>query len=154
MDQQSYLAAVERLFEKSEYITIKKLPVKLLTAPRVDARVPGRLFCFIVRDAAPDMALCTALARYALSLSFYDDAERRRKDAVLVLFPVSSLDEGAKALLSQRCKKIGSAACLPAVFDLSQNTLHCARKFPPFGGGEFQSLCTFAHKFLQPEKEE
>lgn len=154
MDGQAYLDAIEQQFEKSEYITLKKLTVKLLTAPRSPAAAQGRLYCFVVRDCAPSDTLCTELVRYALSLSFYEDTARRDKDRVLVLFLVPALCDSARALLARRCRKIGSALCLPAVFDLSQKRLYCAAKRPIFGSRDFETLRAFAEKYLQPSTEE
>jgi len=149
MEHQTYCTLLERHFQKSEYISVGAVSVKMLTAPTGPIAKDYKLFCFVVNSQEPSQELCTKLVKYALSVTFYDDPSKHGKVAVIPLFVSQSISDNCSAFIRKKAQKINGVAVLPAAFDLSGNQLLCCEKFPALAGGAFRKISDFAKKLLR-----
>ena len=150
MDHQSYCAKIETHFQKSEYISIAHHSFKMLTAPKSHLPKDLRVFCFIVHDREAEAELCQKLAKYAMSVAFYDDSAKKGKLSVIPLFISEKLSDKTLKLIKGRALKTEGALIVPAAFDLSQHKLFCCESFPIIGASSFKETAAFAKKVLHP----
>ena len=133
MEQYSYLSALERQFQKSEYISIAKKSYRMFTAP---ARTLGeiRLFCFDLKSERQSDELLKKLAAYAQSVAFYDGV-KKEKVYVIALF------NGAE--LKLKAVRADGALVLPCAFDLQSAKLIISESLPLLRREEFKKIYSF-----------
>jgi len=146
MEYQSYLASIERHFQKSEYISIAKTGAKMFWEP-IKMRGGKKLFCFVCVGAKISGDLMKKLAKYAESINFYDSKKKNEKLSVITLFVSKSLPDKVPSIC-EKGVRAGSVNIFPAAFSLETQSLYLANKFPLFFSGEFNEISDFAKKNL------
>lgn len=152
MDIQAYSAAVERQFQKSEYISIKHTSVKMFTSPKFFKGENCRLFAFVVNGTAPSADLTQKLCDYALSVAFYDDPQKKSKIIVLPLFICEEFSGDALALVNTKAKKIGGAFCLTSIFNAQSSQLKI-QKLPIMSSSFIKEISLFVKKTFELKNE-
>ncbi len=139
MEKQSYLSALERQFQKSEYISIAKNSYRMFTAP---SRKVGdaRLFCFVLKSEKQSDELLKKLAAYAQSVAFYDGV-KKEKVYVVALFE----DSGLKL----KPVRADGALVLPCAYDNDAGKLLLGENFPLLRREEFKKLYNFTKNILR-----
>ncbi len=139
MENQSYLSALERQFQKSEYISIAKKSYRMFTAP---SRPLGdvRLFCFVLKGEKQSDELLKKLAAYAQSVAFYDGVKKERV-YVIALFEGSDL--------KLKPVRADGALVLPCAFDSEDGKLLISETFPLLRREEFKKLYSFSKNIFK-----
>ena len=146
MDYKAYSAEIESRFQRSEYITISHLSVKMLTLPRVQLDNDCQVFCFLIHGAAPCPELCERFAKYAMSIAFYSGKDAKGDIISIPLFICDNASENDIQSISKCSKKTGGAFSFPLIFNLSENKLIHCKKRPISKAKLFSALCDFANK--------
>jgi hypothetical protein len=139
MEKQSYLSALERQFQKSEYISIAKKSYRMFTAPSRPLS-DVRLFCFVLKSEVQSDGLLKKLAAYAQSVAFYDGVKKERV-YVIALFEGSDL--------KLKPVRADGALVLPCAYDLEKEKLLLVESFPLLRRDEFKKLYNFTKNILR-----
>ena len=150
MQYQGYCLEIEKHFSKSEYITISQLSVKMLTRPHSCPMQNTELYCFVINDTEPSAELCEKLAKYALSVNFYDDPHCRKKTVIVPVFVSNALSEGCRSFIKQKAQKKDGVIIVPAAFDVSEQNLICCENYP-LALGAFCKITEFINTNLKPQ---
>lgn len=146
MEYQGYLSKIEGHFGKSEYISIAQTSVKMLWRPA--KKLDTELFCFVLNKGDLNSRLCNELAKYALSVTFYDK-EKTGKTGIIVLSVGRGVSDKTAAFLTKKAQKLDGVAILPAAFDLNEQKLVYCENFPILFNKEFKTLSAFAEQKLK-----
>lgn len=110
MNSANFSEKIELLFQKSEYITLSHLNVKMHTCPKVNTFEKGEVFCFTVSEPYSDNLL-KRLCDYTKSIVFYSG----KSSSEILVLPIF-LGESETAIVA---KKVSKVAAIP--FCLSKN---------------------------------
>ncbi len=110
MNNANFSEKIELLFQKSEYITLSHLNVKMYTCPKLNTFEKGEVFCFTVSEPYSD-ALLKRLCDYTKSIVFYSG----KSSSEILVLPIF-LGESEAAIVA---KKVSKVVAIP--FCLSKN---------------------------------
>ncbi len=113
MNAQSFFARVERHFQKAEYIAIRHLGFKMLSAPKALEEENLRLYAFLSSGQKANAKLLEELADYAKSVAFYKNAKSAQKVYALCLFAADEFS-AVQAELLRKVKVHGGVTVIPA----------------------------------------
>lgn len=104
MDVQSFFASVERHFQKAEYIAIRHLNFKMLSAPKGLEHDSFRVYAFLSNGQRASKKLTEQLADYAKSVAFYHNCKDSQKVYAFCLFAADDFGSEQTALFKKITK--------------------------------------------------
>lgn len=122
MNSQSFFANVERHFQKAEYIAIRHLKFKMLSAPKALEQDSVRLYAFLSSGQRASASLLEELADYAKSVAFYKNSTASQKVYALCLFAKDEFSEGELQLF-KKLNTHGGVTVIPAGYCVKDGSI-------------------------------
>lgn len=101
MDVQAFFSSVERHFQKAEYIAIRHLGFKMLSAPKRFENEACRVYAFLSNRQKAGAKLTEELADYAKSVAFYKSSQDNQKVYAICLFAAEDFSASQTEIFSK-----------------------------------------------------
>ena len=148
MNSQSFFAGVERHFQKAEYIAIRHLKFKMLSAPRALEQEPIRLYAFLSSGQRVSASLLEELADYAKSVAFYKNAKAAQKVYAVCLFAADEFSPAQAELLS-KVKTFGGVTVIPAGYCVKDGSIIVCNKAGILSSAQTKKILKLTQEILK-----
>lgn len=148
MDSQNFLSAVERHFQKSEYIAIKHQSFKMVTAPKNLRLENAHLYTFLSNGQDVSEKLFSSLADYAKSAAFYNKSSNGERLYVLCVFSKNSFSDKERELFD-KVRKFSSVSLIPAGHISGEGCAVFPKKPPVFASNELKKVLQYSQSILK-----
>lgn len=148
MNAQSFFALVERHFQKAEYIAIRHLKFKMLSAPKALEQEPIRLYAFLSSGQRASASLLEELADYAKSVSFYKNTSAAQKVYAVCLFAKDEFSE-SELQLFKKLKTHGGTGIIAAGYSLSDDKLTICDKAGALSSAQTKKILKLTQEILK-----
>lgn len=139
MNAQSFFARVERHFQKAEYIAIRHLGFKMLSAPKALEQENLRLYAFLSNGQKASAKLLEELADYAKSVAFYNNTKKSQKVYAFCLF-VAEEFSASEAQLFSKIKTHNGVTVISAGYSLSDGKVTICDKAGTLSGAQTKKI--------------
>ena len=148
MNAQSFFALIERHFQKAEYISIRHLGFKMLSAPKALEQENVRLFAFLSNGQKASAKLLEELADYAKSVAFYKNCKYGQKIYAFCLFAADDFS-ASQIELFKKIKSHNGVTIISAGYSLSDDKITICSKAGALASAQTKKILKLAQEILK-----
>ena len=148
MNAQSFFATIERHFQKAEYISIRHLGFKMLSAPKALEQENVRLFTFLSNGQKANAKLLEELADYAKSVAFYKNCKDGQKVYAFCIFAADDFSTSQSELFN-KIKTHNGVTVISAGYSLADGKITVCSRAGALASAQTKKILKLAQEILK-----